>query len=814
MSQPNTQLATVQSAWRDHFLGNTLTVFRAVLATANASFDPDEHYSKFMPILQSSGMGKSRLIDQYAALTVGVVFTLRKGEQTGYPPGDVEITRFLLSQQTERDVHASFAALLAGSVDAVKRALEDFRAIHSTNSFAAWFREQMAPRDPPADTSMEYTAEGLATLRSEYRKRFCNDVVHFAQKAFVQIDDAEWRLFDFKNPEDPDYDSMKWHPAIQNILIEPLRQLVVDLIAMAPNPETAALFFAFDELANLLADGRDQRRVLALRRVVRVLRELPVWTFGLSTQAPISLLAPSLKEDPSRRVVRGDLAPVEPFYSFPLDVKARLLLMDDKASCLALPFDRFGEIAHLVTFGRPLWLGYANADRNMVLNFAINKLLCTNTYDPQNKDHILAVLAHRVGLQLCRTSFESLAAGRTAVESHLRVIIKLDCKTGLFETTCQSEPIVSAAVAEELMETETNWPRTIKRLTQIYPGLIDRGQNGELVCRLLCVLARDNLLASRKLAVSLRNRPHYAQSFTVLEFLGSLLSECDAISGETNWEGEHAMTVAKAFSSGSMNFSHWVNTDRLLDRESYAQLLHGLLRQQAALQLHSQQKTWDLLIPVYLGDDKAEFNQAKVTCMLIQVKNSDRSNTLTINLEEYKRYIDLANPVLSIMVDLGVKKLRRVKRVASPVPNVIGFIISGFGADIYKCVPVGSNPNTMERDLAALLQHQDLQLSGSAIQDLISNYNHRFNEHDFDGRFPAMLAVEQAASPPTSSPEKPKPKATRTARPRKEKPTDTKEVPHTPSKKNKRTAAVTGIVLSAPQKRKKRKTAGKSKVPT
>jgi hypothetical protein len=42
------------------------------------------------------------------------------------------------------------------------------------------------------------------------------------------------------------------------------------------------LFFAFDELANV-AEGHPQ----ALRRFVRILSQLPVWNFGLSTQAPI-----------------------------------------------------------------------------------------------------------------------------------------------------------------------------------------------------------------------------------------------------------------------------------------------------------------------------------------------------------------------------------------------------------------------------------------------------------------------------------------------------------------------------------------------
>jgi hypothetical protein len=60
------QLATVQSAGREQFFGDALTGFDRVVTAAENSFDPLNHYSRFMPIVQSSGMGKSRLIDQYA----------------------------------------------------------------------------------------------------------------------------------------------------------------------------------------------------------------------------------------------------------------------------------------------------------------------------------------------------------------------------------------------------------------------------------------------------------------------------------------------------------------------------------------------------------------------------------------------------------------------------------------------------------------------------------------------------------------------------------------------------------------------------
>jgi hypothetical protein len=108
------QLATVQSAWREKFFGDA---FDQVVTAAEKSFDPFSNHSRFMPIVQSSGMENSRLIDQYATKIFDIVFTLRLDEQTGYPPGDIEITDLLHSETADRDVHTVFAALLVGAVE-------------------------------------------------------------------------------------------------------------------------------------------------------------------------------------------------------------------------------------------------------------------------------------------------------------------------------------------------------------------------------------------------------------------------------------------------------------------------------------------------------------------------------------------------------------------------------------------------------------------------------------------------------------------------------------------------------------------------
>jgi hypothetical protein len=92
------------------------------------------------------------------------------------------------------------------------------------------------------------------------------------------------------------------HPHVQSILIQPLRVLIEALNDAMISREKEGekippLFFCFDEVSNI------PKEVLsALRRVTRLLRHEPVWTFVLSTESPLFGLAPALRDDPSNRI--------------------------------------------------------------------------------------------------------------------------------------------------------------------------------------------------------------------------------------------------------------------------------------------------------------------------------------------------------------------------------------------------------------------------------------------------------------------------------------------------------------------------------
>ena len=88
-------------------------------------------YAKTMPIIQSSGTGKSRLLDEISKEFLTISFILRRPMEDGYPPGDPEITTFLTDMldmiaseaRLNAVLHAHTVALLAGTLAQCKHRL-------------------------------------------------------------------------------------------------------------------------------------------------------------------------------------------------------------------------------------------------------------------------------------------------------------------------------------------------------------------------------------------------------------------------------------------------------------------------------------------------------------------------------------------------------------------------------------------------------------------------------------------------------------------------------------------------------------------
>ena len=87
-------MSLYKSYWTNEFKGAALKSFRSYVQEQERKWSPEKYYVKTIPVIQSSGMGKSRLLSEFGKTTPSVYYTLREDDDTGYPPGDTLIRNY------------------------------------------------------------------------------------------------------------------------------------------------------------------------------------------------------------------------------------------------------------------------------------------------------------------------------------------------------------------------------------------------------------------------------------------------------------------------------------------------------------------------------------------------------------------------------------------------------------------------------------------------------------------------------------------------------------------------------------------------
>ncbi|KAF8249115.1 hypothetical protein K440DRAFT_641481 [Wilcoxina mikolae CBS 423.85] len=611
-------LKSLYTSWTADYYGDAnktlMQKIQKLEETMSAEAGAPTYYCKLIPILQSSGMGKSRLVNEIGKDIFTISFTLRSGEESGYPPGDPEITRFLDSslELSIAQMHARAVALISASFE------------HCTN---------------PITLNADGLAAKFAMTRSSGRKDFCTAVQQAATATYYNlVSDQEW-LSMFNSSAY--LTSLSEHPVVRERLLRFCRK-----ITKARGGRTVLL--VFDEVSRLFPTGYDEN---------------------------------------------------------------------------------FATAEHMTKYGRPMLYGYRNEPPEELRAFLLGKLLCVRrepliAYNPQNSDHVFAVVAARVALDPCLNTAE---LSRNAVNKHLRLVLHLDTYSDVMRTTTLGEPIISEATAWLLMRRAPSgdlyWSLTIQTLVSnlLYPGLIEKGLRRELYFRAFFVLARDFLLnaqmglddlaldeysadeddppaaqedrSAKKLKFKgepsiLRSRGfHFASSFKLLSFIEQLFGQDQAMAlgfltgGNPRRHTKETPNLSAAFKSAWLNFLYFTTSDRKFTSGTMPELLHSLLHAHAALQFCFNQDGFDILIPIYLGDPEGSFDDSKVTGLMVQVKNKKAATTFVISDKDISDFFGskFENPILFLLVDIGIDTVC-VKGVETPNENAYGVYASGLGA--------------------------------------------------------------------------------------------------------------------------------------
>jgi hypothetical protein len=187
--------------------------------------------------------------------------------------------------------------------------------------------------------------------------------------------------------------------------------------------------------------------------------------------------------------------------------------------------------------------------------------MLAHDYDKTKEGVSLALVSQRFALDVVFGHPEAVNYVETSVASHMRICISVTEDRSWKETCYPSEPLLSHAAADVMWENDQVLPNVLFHLkNKIESGMIDVGKNGELVCRLLLLFAKDHYLSRSFTGMPFTDTPkvedgrlRYCSSIPVNEWLTRLF-------GERAWptDVEQNRRARETFNDYEVNFSHWI----------------------------------------------------------------------------------------------------------------------------------------------------------------------------------------------------------------------------------------------------------------
>ncbi|KAF8519088.1 hypothetical protein BU17DRAFT_47994, partial [Hysterangium stoloniferum] len=632
-----------QRAWEQDYVGTAVEGLELHIKKyyrTNVEGTEKMHYAHYTSIIQSSGMGKSRLIDEFAKSHFVIRMNLRGANTGGFPPPDDNLREFLVAE-TDRDAsyHRAYAFLMSLFITATIT-VNDLRTSLPRQSLtlktlAAAFREFMTKGQTMVEPGPD-------------RKTFYDNVIQRAKKLTRKIGGAA-----FASPEHRDEIVSAAHG---------LRLAIEDLgYPESPGtrqqekqqePSFPIIFLEFDE-AHLLTDKetfREERghsHFSELRRALRMMHSSPVFSFFLSTTGKISQFTPFRAVDSSTRLMEGRLHLIPPYMDLGFDQS-----MKGREACDGShTIDQVAELGFMAHLGRPLFgtrydAAWDQDMKNDILRFAQLKLInCEPSRAPVGltKEQCFACLSVRLALEFNSTTFTGHCQEQEQVERHMRVCLSVDESFESMKTVSPSEPILAEAAAQ-LMYGDYGFqaPEALKCVLEDFS--IHKGDRGEPLGLLLLCLARD---------MTICDEDHPTRVATVFHFMSNLFNNIknNHTFGPSIFNKNEKRTFKQTFENSWIYFSHFIKVREY--KVTSREYLTALIFRGAAVLCANSQKGIDAIIP-FLYEDK-KIQRTSVSVILMQLKNDPD-------------FTDVPQPELFSLMDpyqLGI-----FKESESPIPII------------------------------------------------------------------------------------------------------------------------------------------------
>ncbi|KAI0275398.1 hypothetical protein BC834DRAFT_852618 [Gloeopeniophorella convolvens] len=102
-----------ERSWTVPFVGADLLLPALAEHVTKCTLYTTGSYRPYSPIVQSSGTGKSRLVDEFAKTHFSIPITLREPDSMGFPPGDVNVREYLTHTEERGTTEGSYARMYA-----------------------------------------------------------------------------------------------------------------------------------------------------------------------------------------------------------------------------------------------------------------------------------------------------------------------------------------------------------------------------------------------------------------------------------------------------------------------------------------------------------------------------------------------------------------------------------------------------------------------------------------------------------------------------------------------------------------------------
>ncbi|KAH9176091.1 hypothetical protein EDB89DRAFT_1882102 [Lactarius sanguifluus] len=607
----------VELSWSAEFIGHLPLV--ALETHVHDQMKLVETYARHCAIVQSSGMGKSRLLDEFSKKNFMIPINLRRRCPRCFPPADDTVRDFL----THVDKKNKTMHVLSHS-----RANHFFHALFLTTAgVVAGF--QVSNRAERIQYFRAFMSEGQSMSSSgPKRSQFYKDVIAKATKVRHTV--LKFLNFFLKCQLPKGLAGADPSSADLKAALEELRRRLNDGDSVKMDEGLPDVFVAFDEAHQLTIpfDESDQSNFVELQRALQTFLTAPLFTFFLSTTGKISQFTPPRGYDNSNRMDDSRLKIPRPFIYLGFDQ----LMISRKILDTYRTLQDVTSLDCIAHMGRPLWgTCYDFGDdqvRDGLIHFAIQKLLCRVPMPGETLSEAqkCAVLSQRLALDINSTlyvtaplDYQEAEKLHNQISNHMRICEAIEI--GTIRGAAASEPLLSEA-ASCIMRGGYGFSLPDALIEVLGRFCINPSDRAELLVAAFFIRARD-------IAVLGKSLPPGGLSFcfSVTDLLSSLFCESayevvsKAVPSLCHVETTQ-LTLGEVFDDAMMHFNHFIKLQeqKLLARPY---LLAFMSRGAAALGANCQPGV-DAVYPYLYGG--TDLDVKKIGFIMVQVKKNDSSS--------------------------------------------------------------------------------------------------------------------------------------------------------------------------------------------